>query len=150
MNRNRFLIIVIAVLVGLNLFTLFRPMMKGNHRRNGHKTPAEIIVEGLKFNPDQQKAFDLLKKEHQQMVRPLQDSLRFYRDELYSDKIFGDSIQSGKAIEKINEVQHKIESETLLHFQKVFSICTPEQQKNFLPIIREAVKIMGGPPPPRH
>ena len=43
--------------------------------------------------------------------------------------------------------QKAIEMATFYHFEEVRSICTPDQQKMFDEVIKEALRMMSPPPP---
>jgi hypothetical protein len=153
MERNKFLIYIIVALVLLNLLTLGSFWLGRSHHNspppgNRHETPGDVIVRELSFSTEQQNAFENLKTEHQQIIRPLQDSLRIYRDGLYDEKIFADKDRVLSHIAQINRIQQEIEFQTWLHFRKVNDLCTAEQKAKFFPVIRKAVRIMGGPPHP--
>jgi hypothetical protein len=61
-----------------------------------------------------------------------------------------DQLQIQMLSQEIGKNQALLETVTFQHFTEVRKICTPEQQKKFDEIIREALRMMGPSPPPKN
>lgn len=157
MEKNKFLMIVIVFLLILNLGTLTflfigrgqgRPHGGPPHRKGG---PAGFIIEELKFDAQQQTAFNDLKQEHQGQMRMMEDSMRIQRDLLPDLIVSGNRAKADSVSYVISGYQRKIEMFTYDHFVKVQGLCNEEQKKKFKNIIGDILKMMappkGGPPP---
>src|SRR5688500_16491711 len=155
MEKNRFLKIIIICLLILN-FGVLAFLVWGNKRNRGDHHggnmrggPAKFIVEELNLDDKQQDQFNELKKEHQQQMRQLQDSIKTQRDLLPDAIIKGDNAVADSIAARIGHYQQRMEYLTYEHFVKVRGICNDEQQKKFKTIIQDILEMMGprkGPP----
>lgn len=164
MQKDRFLILVIIILFILNLFTLgyvlfeLKPppppeMLDREHDRRGpdkreQNRPDELIINKLKFNNDQIKKFEDLKKEHRNRV----DSIQFNSRKLH-DEYFGllknpvvDTAKASVLLEQISLNQKMLDRATFSHFEKLRGICDNEQKELFNRFIDE---IAGSFKPPK-
>jgi protein CpxP len=156
MEKSKFLKVIIIFLLVLNLGTLiflFLGRKHGGHHpheKGNHEGPANFIIEELKFDEKQQVQFEDLKKEHQNQMRSMEDSMRTQRDLLPDVIIAGDDSKADSIASNISRYQKQIEIYTYQHFVKVFRMCNDEQKKKFKNIIDDILKMMGpkkgGPP----
>jgi protein CpxP len=150
MEKNRFLKIIIIFLLVLNLGML-AVLLLGNgpgrrdHPPHGEGGPAKFIIKELGLDENQQALFNDLKKEHQQQMRQLQDSMRMQREMLPDIIVEGNNAKADSVAAAIGRYQQQIEYDTYQHFVKVRSICTESQKKKFKTIIDEILKMMGPP-----
>ena len=116
----------------------------------GHPGPRDFIIHELKMDAKQEEAYDVLIKAHRAAVDDIQNEIRLERDSLVAllGKATIDQFAVKFLTDKIGRDQSKLEIITFQHFTEVRKICTPEQQKKFDDIIREALRMMGPPPPP--
>ncbi len=148
---------IILVLVLVNSATLIlmwvnKPPFPPEHPH--HQRPDKLIIERLELDDDQQNQFEVIKKEHQGQMRKLNEEAneihKKYFD-LLKEENLNDSIAD--SFEKqLASITEKREEYTFRHFQKLKSICKPEQIGSFNDFIGELGKILSGPkgpPPPR-
>jgi protein CpxP len=149
MEKNRFLKIIIIFLLVLNMGMLAVLLLgNGPGRRDhphGEGGPAKFIIEELGLDENQQALFNDLKKEHQQQMRQLQDSMRMQRELLPDIIVEGNNAKADSVAASIGHYQQQIEYATYQHFVKVRSICNQSQKKKFKTIIDEILKMMGPP-----
>src|SRR5687768_18611059 len=83
MEKSKFLMVVIVILLILNIGTLalmFFLHRSGPPAHHPHKGPAGFIVKELEFDDAQQEKFEALKKEHQSQMEGIMDSIRMQRE----------------------------------------------------------------------
>jgi len=154
MDSNRFLKIVIVALLFINLGTLsFIWMQQGKQGAPGpppRGSVFEFLTHELKLSEQQQQQYEQMRDEHHATVEGLQKNSRQLHRQ-YFELLHGnlaDSIQVNSMADSIASIQKQIDLITFYHFQKVRTICTPEQQKKFDEVIDEALYMMAPPPPP--
>lgn len=156
MEKNKFFKVIIVFLLILNLGTLIFLFLGrgggGNHHRDGghHEGPGQFIVRELNFDKQQENKFEDLKKEHQEIMHGLMDSMKIQRDLLPEVIIDGNDAKADSVATKISGYQKQIEMATYQHFVKVYQICNEDQKKRFKNIIDDILMMMGpkkgGPP----
>jgi Spy/CpxP family protein refolding chaperone len=115
-----------------------------------HGGPRDFLVHELQFDKQQQDAYDALITEHRSAVDRLQEDIRANREAMV-DELENSAADSSVVIaaqKKIGDDQQQLEKVTFDHFRKVRAICRPQQQVKFDEVIKEALHMMG-PPPPR-
>ena len=156
--RNRIWTAIIIVVLAANFVTLIyfwtvqtapAPPAAPLPPDPGPPSPANYIVNQLKFTPEQEVKFDALRKEHQQQVGTIRDSIRLAKDQLFAlVNANASEAEIMDASAKAAYYHQKIDLLTFRHFQKVKAICTPVQQKEFASVINRIVEQMAPPPPP--
>ncbi len=146
MENTKFLKTVIFILLIINIGTLSFLWINHPPKDNGPHRGGEIgeyLMHELKFNPEQRKQFEQLREEHRSAVKGWRDANEKLRGELFD--LMGvypsDSTRILQLADSISSVQKKIEISTFYHFQKVRTICTPEQQNEFDQVIKEGLHI---------
>jgi len=146
----------VGILAILNILLLVNTWRKPNHLpppRFGEGGPAKMIIEELKFTPEQIQKFDKLKEAHQSAMRELKDKGKEIRTNYFDllkqeqpDQKMADSLASSIAAN-----QKAIEVVTFDHFKEVRKLCDDNQKKHFDEIIGDILKNMvrpeHGPPP---
>ncbi len=157
-NKNAWLYPVAGLLITANIITLAMLWM----HRGGHDTgrdvvqqrtggPFEFLSKELKLTKQQQDAYIILRDEHRRNSRELQDSIREAKDALFT-LLKQDTVKPEELTQRTNNaaaLSSRLDLVTFHHFQKLRALCTPEQQKRFDEIIREAMRGMGQQGPPR-
>ena len=152
MNNTRFLKAVIIVLILLNFGTL--AFMWFNHPVSGQpdrpQFAAGFLVKELELSGQQQKEYFLLRENHRNILRQLQEHdktlhTRFF-DQLFSE--VPDLKRVGDLADSIAENRKKMEVLTYDHFMQVRQMLTPDQQKKFEKIFDEVLRMVLPPPPP--
>ena len=161
---NILIIVLVIINLGCLSFIWFREV---NHPEISPPHPNReninrFLDQQLNLNADQEKKFDEFRKEHFETTRKFEDKIAKYRREILSE-----SFNQKPDMQKINALADSIgsaqkEYETFLseHFQKLTSVCTPEQREklkdiflsSFGPKERKPMPPSGRemqPPPPR-
>jgi Spy/CpxP family protein refolding chaperone len=164
-GTNKWLTIISILLLVANAvtLTLLWTNKEKHHRDEAAPMPPppqgqafEFITKELSLTQAQQDAYKILREEHQAAQRVLQDSIRFAKDaffDLLKSPAVKDTVLQA-ASNKGLAFQQQLELMTFKHFQKVRTLCTPEQQKRFDEIIKQVLLQMSGPrmrppgPPP--
>jgi hypothetical protein len=127
--------------LGLLLYMLLKD--KGTSDRRPQRT---LLHEALNFSPEQNQQFELLRKEHHQMMQMKNGRISVLKDKLLSN--FGDNdtaIDAKQIASEIGQLVGEIDLETRSHFQDVRSICTETQRVKFDEIIKDVLR-EGRPP----
>jgi periplasmic protein CpxP/Spy len=136
-----FAFILIALNIALIVFLLLGPPQGRHPGQKEDGAPGSYLVEKLKFNAQQESAFDKLKKAHHEKIMELKEEGNKLRKSFF-DGLTSDSISSSKdsIVNKIAENQKQIELVTYNHFEEVKKLCTPEQKITFNDIIMEVIR----------
>jgi Spy/CpxP family protein refolding chaperone len=113
-------------------------------------TPQEFLVKELKLDSKQQEQFDSLRKEHRQAADQLREKIKAAKEsffDLLKQTNVSDSLKQSTA-KAVSLFTEELDLLTLNHFQKIRSLCTPEQQKKFDEIIQQVTSMMAPPHPP--
>jgi len=158
-SKNKLLIWLVLILVLANAVTI-GTFWLNRKKEEDHELPrgttADFLIRELNLDAKQQEQYREFIDEHRQTVQPIREAIRKKKDSLFG--LLGqhspeaDSIRtrilSGSLLEKFRD----LEQVTFDHFQKLRAICTPEQQKKFDAIIKQAMAMMApaGPPEGPH
>ena len=153
MDNSKFLKTVIVVLLIINIGTLAF-MWKKMPGHGMPPPPQEIgryLMHELKFTDEQVKQYEQLREEHRNSIDHLRRQSRNLHDAFF-DLLSASPVDSSKVNEladSIVSLQKQIEISTYYHFQKVRTLCTPEQQQQFDKVIKDALAMMAPRPPGR-
>lgn len=161
MKKETIWIALVAFLIVLNATILFLFLGGKNPGKPGQggQNPRDLqIIEALSLNEEQQEKFEVLKEEHRGKMRELNseshEMLESYFMLLESEKI--DSAQKDSLEAAFSTLEKEKINVTFDHFQKLKTLCNPDQQKEFnefLPELIELVLPQGqekSPPPRRN
>ena len=149
MENNRFLKIVIMVLLVINIGTISFIWFQHSPLNHGPRPPqiGEYLAHELNFTDEQQKQFEDLRSQHRDKIDPIRNSSKALHDSLFALlKSPQDSLKINETIEAIATTQIKIEQATFEHLIKIRNICTPEQQHKFDSVINDAMRMMAPHP----
>jgi Spy/CpxP family protein refolding chaperone len=162
MNRTKLLTIAVIGLLLINLGTLGVLIMRKPPRPpHGEmppppppgEGPKQLIIDRLRFDDAQQKQYDVIIEEHKKKTNELHDASRDMHNQLYAllktepvDKAKADAL-----IQQIADNQKAVDNLNFDHFQKIKSICKPDQVEDFNELAGELAALFGpkGPPPSR-
>jgi periplasmic protein CpxP/Spy len=112
--------------------------------------PNEFLIKELQLDTKQQEQIDVLIKEHRQAAEQLRRKTREAKEsffDLLKQTNITDSAKQA-AVKAISANTEELDLLTLAHFQKIRTLCTPEQQTKFDEIIHQVTNMMGQPRPP--
>lgn len=151
MKKEKFLWILVIVLIALNAATLFF-IVRGprpDHENRFDRT----VVDELELNDKQIKQFNAMKREHHQEIMRLDAEMRSVYERYFylltntmnsSEKDSLETILSNKQKEKIQITYH--------HFEELKSICTEKQKEKFkklVPLLMQVISTQKNPGRPR-
>lgn len=168
MKKKLLLYILLAFLVVMNGFFLFKQFSSSESKGPQRLGPKNFIAKQLKFDEAQTIQFEKLNELHHEKIREILDAMKESKDALF-DQLTNETI-SNTAIDSLANViakkQALRELETFNFFRSVSELCNANQKVRFKTIIKDAVRGPGGPegngppgrrgrenrppPPPRH
>ena len=152
MDNTKFFKIVILVLLLINIATLTFVWTTSQRPPSFQPRPpdvGEFLTQKLQLTEAQQKQFEALKQVHHEKVETLREKNKKLHNDFF-DLLKQPNIDTttiNMAADAIMINQKAIEMATFYHFEDVRSICTPNQQKMFDEVIKEALRMMSPPPP---
>ena len=160
LSKQKFTNILIIVLVIINIgslsFIWFRefdhPKLPPPPNPPNRENVNRFLNRELDLSAGQEKKFDEIRKEHFETTRKFENNMARYRKEILSE-----SFNQNPDMQKINALSDSIGAaqkgyEMFLseHFQKLSSICTPEQKEKLKDIFLSSFGLRERPPmPPR-
>lgn len=154
-SNSKVLVSIIAVLLIANIAwvvfytTRNQPppkMQDRTHDQQGRERFSFILKNEVKFNEEQMKQFDSLKKEHWTAFKPLLKGINNSKDEFYQH--LKDSIVDEKMLRSASDSiairQRIMDMQVFAYFRKIRDLCTPEQKPKFDSVAQSVVKRMIG------
>jgi Spy/CpxP family protein refolding chaperone len=150
--RQRWLLVLVAILLLTNIATLsIYWLKKPNHDDGPGRNPGErekrmgqFMVDQMKFDAAQEAAYWKMRDSMMSIQKPVMDSIRSSKKrffDLLNQPDASDSVLIIRSNE-IADLQKKLDIATFRHFQKVRSICRPDQLQKFDTVIKEIVNRM--------
>ncbi len=155
MKRNLLLYILLAFLVVMNGFFLFKQFSKSGDRGPKGSGQSNFIVKELNFDAAQTQKFEEMDAAHRKKIKSIFNDLKELKDGLF-DKLSDDNIVNSEIdsfTTAIAEKEKAKELETFNFFRSVGELCTEKQKARFNTIIHDAIRRGGprkgrnGPPP---
>jgi periplasmic protein CpxP/Spy len=140
MSKMKLLSIAVIGLLILNLgivgFLFFSKPLRPLDRPNGRPPferikPQNEIIEGLHFDSDQVRQYEILIEEHQVSIRTLNDSIRNVKSMLYLMLNAENISDKDSLIETLGSLQKGIERIHYEHFAEVKKLCRADQLSDF-------------------
>ena len=128
MNKQRFYIIIIGVLILINLILMWFFLNQNNSSKKGG--PRDLIIEVLHFDYEQIREYDLLIKDHRVLMRKGKSELYNFRKSYFLT-------DNDSALSLMSSSYSNIESVNKNHINDIFEICNSAQKENFRIIIKE-------------
>jgi hypothetical protein len=151
MNKNKLLIISVAVLVLLNI-SLIVVLTLGHSPRPPHmqgpQNPQEIIIEKLNFDASQVEAYNEIITEHREQIENKEHEMRIAKEALYHSLSSDNQDEKDQLIAKINILQKDFEDIHYNHFLEIKKLCKPEQIQDYNELTNELAKIFSRHPKP--
>jgi Spy/CpxP family protein refolding chaperone len=151
---------LIIILVVINIISLSYIWYKEMNRpklplpQPGREEVGGFIKEQLNLNDEQKRKFDEYMKEHADVTSQMNDKMGELKKEILLEAFRAnpDSNKVNELIQKISKTQEEYERFLYLHFQKLASVCNPEQKEKLKDIFLSSfgpMKKPGMPPPDR-
>jgi periplasmic protein CpxP/Spy len=148
---NRWLIIAIVLLLLINTATialLWSGKDGGKPPGPGGEAAAEFIIRETKMDDAQRQQYRQLVQQHRDAAEELRREMGRSKEnffELLRQTNVADSVLRA-ASAKANEKSQELDMLTFRHFAEVRKLLRPDQQQTFDDIIKDALRMMGGPP----
>lgn len=147
MKKNLLLYILLAFLVVMNGFFLFKHFGNTDLKDAPRKGPARFISKQLKFDDAQTAAYDKLDIAHRKQMKVILDDIKVAKDDLF-DKLFDETIDKlalDSLAAAIATKEAAKDAETFYFFKSIRDLCNEGQKERFESIIKDALR---GPGPP--
>lgn len=128
MNKQRFYIIIIGVLILINLTFMWLSFNQGNSSKKGG--PRDMIIESLHFDDEQISEYDLLIKDHRYLMRKANNELYNLRESYFLT-------DNDSSLSLISNTYTDIERINKDHINDIMKICNSSQKEEFRILIGE-------------
>ena len=128
MNKQKFYIIIIGILILINLTLMWLFFNQNNSSKKCG--PRDMIIEALHFDDEQIRKYDLLIKDHRILMRKGKSELYNFRKSYFlndSDSVLSLLSNSFSNLENINKN----------HINEIMEICNSSQKEDFRIVIKE-------------
>ena len=151
--NNKVLLFIVAILLLANIAMLFyflwvREPARKNSRGDRQKSPmTEFLQTKIGFNTDQMAAFEKIRQQHRQKMKPLFEDIKTAKVQFYgflTNAVINDSTQN-KSATLIGEKQKLLDLQTFQNFKEIRGLCTPEQQPKYDSLIVNEISKMWFP-----
>ena len=144
--KNKLLVWLVVLLLVANAATIamFWLNKKPNQPAKPNNAPKEFLIKELKLNTKQQEQLEVLVKEHRAAAQQLRRKTKEAKESLFDLLKQANVTDSAKqtAAKAVSAITEELDLLTLNHFQKIRSLCTPEQQTKFDEIIHQVTSMM--------
>jgi protein CpxP len=141
MSKIKFLGIAVVLLVVTNIAVLCFVWTAGKrrppHNLPGHEGPKQIIIERLHFDDAQIPQYDDLIQDHRRAIRALEAEVRRSKNELYMSLSGEGTAARDSLLNKLGQLQTRIEDVNYRHFSEIKALCKPEQIGSFNALTKE-------------
>ena len=139
--QSLWIVIILLILINISVLT----WLWFSQRTSQDPLSPERVEKALHFTHEQEVQFGKIKDEHFDDIRPIRDSIKILKSELF------DYLKKGETNPQFVEAKMKVmlekikenETKTLQHFAKIRAMCTPEQKEIFDNDIVEKFKKQG-------
>ena len=151
-TRYRNLLIIIGVLLLTNAAVLVyflrqEKEAKAEQPARTRSTVTEMLQDEVGFNEEQSAKYKELKDRQREKIKPMYDNMRKAKDSLFRLLSYPDTPDSllSKAADVIAQRQKELDIETLNHFKRVRTLCTPGQLPQYDSLVLRLLRKMGKP-----
>lgn len=154
LEKQRLTNILIIILVIINIGCLSFIWIREMNRPGMAPPPPDrenvnrYLDKELNLNPDQEKQFMAIRKEHFETTRIFEDHISRLRKDILSESfaLNPDMQKISQLADSIGSLQKGYELFLSQHFQKLASICSPEQKQKLMNIFLSSFDPNGMPP----
>ena len=130
MNKQKFYIIIIGVLILINLTLMWLFFNQNNSSKKCG--PRDMIIEALHFDDEQIRKYDLLIKDHRILMRKGKSELYNFRKSYFLN-------DSDSALSLLSNSYSNLENINKNHINDIMEICNSSQKEDFRIVIKENV-----------
>ena len=128
MNKQKFYIIIIGVLILINLTLMWLFFNQNNSSKKCG--PRDMIIEALHFDDEQIREYDLLIKDHRILMRKGKSELYNFRKSYFLT-------DSDSALSLLSNSYSNLENINKNHINEIMEICNSSQKEDFRIVIKE-------------
>ena len=128
MNKQKFYIIIIGILILINLTLMWLFFNQNNSSKKC--VPRDMIIEALHFDDEQIRKYDLLIKDHRILMRK-------HKSELYNFRKSYFLTDSDSALSLLSNSYSNLENINKNHINDIMEICNSSQKEDFRIVIKE-------------
>ena len=151
MKKNSLLYILLAFLVIMNGFLLFKQLNTADQKVGKRPAPGNFIAKQLDFDKTQLKKFEEQDSMHRERIEAILSDIVASKERMF-DKVADESVNKTELnalAAKIADNEIAKELEIFRFFKEVGEICNDKQKVLFKKIINDALGGQGPPPPGR-
>ena len=130
MNKQKFYIIIIGVLILINLTLMWLFFNQNNSSKKCG--PRDMIIEALHFDDEQIREYDLLIKDHRILMFKGKSELYNFRKSYFLT-------DSDSALSLLSNSYSNLENINKNHINEIMEICNSSQKEDFRIVIKENV-----------
>ena len=130
MNKQKFYIIIIGVLILINLTLMWLFFNQNNSSKKCG--PRDMIIEALHFDDEQIREYDLLIKDHRILMRKGKSELYNFRKSYFLTN-------SDSALSLLSNSYSNLDNINKNHINEIMEICNSSQKEDFRIVIKENV-----------
>lgn len=159
MSKIKLLTISVIGLMIVNLgmvafLLLQKPPFRPDGRPPLEKTgPKKIIIDKLHFDAEQAVQYEHLIDQHQLIIKPLNDSIKIVKNNLYQSLANENDSIKNSLIAKLGLLQRQVELTHYEHFLAIKKLCKLDQLEDFNKLSKELAGFFAPPkkdgPPPK-
>ena len=128
MNKQKFYIIIIGVLILINLTLMWLFFNQNNSSKKCG--PRDMIIEALHFDDEQIREYDLLIKDHRILMFKGKSELYNFRKSYFLT-------DSDSALSLLSNSYSNLENINKNHINEIMEICNSSQKEDFRIVIKE-------------
>lgn len=128
MNKQKFYIIIIGVLILINLTLMWLFFNQNNSSKKCG--PRDMIIEALHFDDEQIREYDLLIKDHRVLMFKGKSELYNFRKSYFLT-------DSDSALSLLSNSYSNLENINKNHINEIMEICNSSQKEDFRIVIKE-------------
>ena len=128
MNKQKFYIIIIGILILINLTLMWLFFNQNNSSKKC--VPRDMIIEALHFDDEQIRKYDLLIKDHRILMRKGKSELYNFRKSYFLN-------DSDSALSLLSNSYSNLENINKNHINEIMEICNSSQKEDFRIVIKE-------------
>ena len=128
MNKQKFYIIIIGILILINLTLMWLFFNQNNSSKKCG--PRDMIIEALHFDDEQIRKYDLLIKDHRILMRKGKSELYNFRKSYFLN-------DSDSALSLLSNSYSNLENINKNHINEIMEICNSSQKEDFRIVIKE-------------